>query len=459
MNEVKYLGTIVTPDGIRPDSAKVEAVIGMPTPTDKAGVRRILGMINFLAAHVPDMSTVTAPVHDLQWGPEQAQSLDRIKKILSTAPVLSYFDPNAQSMIQVDAGQYGLGACLFQKGKPVAYASRSLLPAECNYAQIKKELLAIVFAFQKFHNYIYGFRTKVQTDHKPLESVVKKALHKTSPCLQRMLLKLQKYNLIINYVKGKDLHVADALSRAHLSVTAAEIDSEEIELPVHTIVQNLPQPEHEGMYYCSASNEQATIQSRIVELTVLRASAVQMSQKFTLNFTLSDNETMNDSYFMDDDVDNNDTLNNYYLVNEVLRNTTEQSFIDLINSSFTLQSTTINDIEIMIWDDDLIISFSLISNSIPYPETSLDDINQLVPLALLEWANVQRELEEWITSDNLTIESNEFIYTSDPLSVVTDIIQQICPSGREISLDNNFLCGKFSNRVDTCMSSFYIVHS
>ena len=220
-----------------------------------------------------------------------------------------------------------------------------------------------------------------------------------------------------------------------------------------------PQPEHEGMYYCSASNEQATIQSRIVELTVLRASAVQMSQKFTLNFTLSDNETMNDSYFMDDDVDNNDTLNNYYLVNEVLRNTTEQSFIDLINSSFTLQSTTINDIEIMIWDDDLIISFSLISNSIPYPETSLDDINQLVPLALLEWANVQRELEEWITSDNLTIESNEFIYTSDPLSVVTDIIQQICPSGREISLDNNFLCGKFSNRVDTCMSSFYIVHS
>ena len=219
MNEAKYLGTIVTPDGIRLDPAKVVAIIGMPTPTDKAGVRHLLGMINFLAAHMPDMSTITAPVRDLlkadvifQWGPEQAKLMERIKKILSTAPVISYFDPDTRSMIQVDASQYGLGACLFQKGKPVAYASRSLSPAECKYAQIEKELLAIVFACQKIHNYIYGFQIKVQTDHKPLRVNRKEALHKISPPLQRMLLKLQKYYLIINYVKGKDLQVADVLS-------------------------------------------------------------------------------------------------------------------------------------------------------------------------------------------------------------------------------------------------------
>ena len=106
MIQVKYLGTIVTPDGIKPDPTKIEAIKGMPIPTDKAGVRHLLGMINFLAAHIPNMSTITAPVRDLlksdvlfQWGPEQAKALERIKEILSTAPVLTYFDSSAWSMI------------------------------------------------------------------------------------------------------------------------------------------------------------------------------------------------------------------------------------------------------------------------------------------------------------------------------------------------------------------------
>jgi len=72
-------------------------------------------------------------------------------------------------MIQADASQHGLGACLLRRGKPVAYAS-SLLPAKWNYLQIEKELFAVVFACQKFHQYLYGFQTKVQTAHKPLES-------------------------------------------------------------------------------------------------------------------------------------------------------------------------------------------------------------------------------------------------------------------------------------------------
>jgi len=111
--------------------------------------------------------------------------MTKVKKILSTSPVLSYFDPSVKSTIQADASQHGLGACLLQKSKPMAYASRRLLPAECNYAQIEKELLAIVFACHKFHQHIYGFHTKIQIDHKPLESIFKKSLHKASPRLYR----------------------------------------------------------------------------------------------------------------------------------------------------------------------------------------------------------------------------------------------------------------------------------
>ena len=164
VSEVKYLGTIVTPDGIKPDPTKVQAIVEMATPTDKPGVRRLLGMINFLAAHIPNMSTITAPLRCLlksdvlfEWGPEQTRALTKVKEVLSSAPVLHYFDPTAVSTIQADASQSGLGACLLQRGKPIAYASRSLSPAECNYAQIEKELSAVVFACNKFHQYVYGF--------------------------------------------------------------------------------------------------------------------------------------------------------------------------------------------------------------------------------------------------------------------------------------------------------------
>ena len=74
--------------------------------------------------------------------------------MLSTAPILSYFDPSKATTIQVDASNHGLGACLLQQGKLIAYASRSLTPTEAAYAQIEKELLAIVFACQKIHQFI-----------------------------------------------------------------------------------------------------------------------------------------------------------------------------------------------------------------------------------------------------------------------------------------------------------------
>ena len=129
VSEVRYLGTMVTPEGIKPDPMKVSAIVEMASPTDKAGIRRLLGMINFLAAHIPNVSTITAPLRSLlksdilfTWGPEQAKALTNIKEVLSTAPVLSYFDPTVTSTIQADASQHGLGACLLQKGKPIAYA-------------------------------------------------------------------------------------------------------------------------------------------------------------------------------------------------------------------------------------------------------------------------------------------------------------------------------------------------
>ena len=103
-----------------------------------------------------------------------------------------------------------------QNGQPVAYASRSLTSAESNYAQIEKELLAILFGVEKFESFVYGKRFKVETDHKPLESILSKSLLNAPKRLQRMMLRLQNFDFEVEYKKGALLHVADTLSRAYL---------------------------------------------------------------------------------------------------------------------------------------------------------------------------------------------------------------------------------------------------
>ena len=118
-------------------------------------------------------------------------------------------------MLSVDASKSGLGAACLQDDASVAFASRALSDAETRLAQIEKELLAAVFACRKFHDFIYGHRVTIQTDHKPLVTIVKKPLHAAPERLQRMLLQLQRYDLQFVYKKGKELFLADTLSRAY----------------------------------------------------------------------------------------------------------------------------------------------------------------------------------------------------------------------------------------------------
>ena len=103
------------------------------------------------------------------WDFAQKESLAKVKDIItrSPGPVFAYFDPHKDTVLQVDASKYGLGATLLQEGKPISYASKSLTPSEINYAQIEKEMLAILFGCKHFHHYIYGREICVQTDHKP----------------------------------------------------------------------------------------------------------------------------------------------------------------------------------------------------------------------------------------------------------------------------------------------------
>lgn len=108
---------------------------------------------------------------------------------------------------------------LLQRGRPIAYTSRALTETEQRYAQIEKEMLAIVFSLEKFHQYTYGRHVKIQSDHKPLESILQKPLACAPRRLQGMMLRLQKYDYEVRYERGENLHLADTLSRAYLPTT------------------------------------------------------------------------------------------------------------------------------------------------------------------------------------------------------------------------------------------------
>ena len=245
--EVSFIGHIATGKGLKVDPAKVKAIREMPAPTDKAGVQRLLGLAQYLGKFLPHLSDVTKPLRELtqqdvewSWDEPQKMAFESLKDAVTRTPLLRYFNVKEDVTLQCDASQSGLGAALLQNGQPVAYASRARTPAETRYAQIEKELLAIVFACERFDSYIYGLEgIKVESDHKPLESIFLKPLHAAPQRLQRMLLRLQRYNLVIQYKKGKEIYLADTLSRAPLPDISAcefvheleEIDHKEF-LPV-----------------------------------------------------------------------------------------------------------------------------------------------------------------------------------------------------------------------------------
>ena len=222
--EVRFIGHVVTSDGLSIDPTKVKAIVDMPNPTDVPGVQRLLGLAQYLAKFLPHLSDITKPLRDLtrndtewMWESSQQNALDTLKKAVASTPVLRYYNLADEVTIQCDASQSGLGAALMQNGQPVAYASRALTPTETRYAQIEKELLAIVFACHRFEAYIYGRdRVSIESDHKPLEMIVMKPLSSAPKRLQRMLLQLQKYTLDVKYKKGEHMYLADTLSRAYI---------------------------------------------------------------------------------------------------------------------------------------------------------------------------------------------------------------------------------------------------
>jgi hypothetical protein len=267
-SEVKFFGEMLTKDGLKPDPDKVAAVKEMKSPKSKKELECQLGMFTYLSQYSPNLSRKTASLRDLckndrewNWYPEHEKAFSEIKEMITEVPgpVLQYYDPSIPVKVQVDASQTGLGAVVMQNGQPIAYASKSLTSTQQAYAQIEKEALALVFGCEKFHHYLYGRDFVAETDHKPLEIIMKKPLHLVPMRLQRMRIRLQRYNVTVKYKPGKSIPVADTLSRNGVR-NGSVSDDLGLDAYVEAILKQLPVSDEKLAEIRNATNTDSELQ-------------------------------------------------------------------------------------------------------------------------------------------------------------------------------------------------------
>ncbi|XP_060855198.1 uncharacterized protein K02A2.6-like [Metopolophium dirhodum] len=239
--KITFLGYSIDEKGLHIPTDRIKAISEVPTPNNIHELKAFLGLVNYYGKFVPNMSTVASPLYALLrnnikfiWGKEQKKGFDEIKKILLSNKVLIHYNTDLELILACDASPVGLGAVLSHrlpdgKDKPIAFTSRTLTKSEQGYSQIDKEALALVYGVKYFHQFLYGRKFILRTDHKLLISIFgegKGIPTMASHRLQRYAIFLSGYSFTIQFIKGSDNGNADALSRLPL-IKSDKINFEE----------------------------------------------------------------------------------------------------------------------------------------------------------------------------------------------------------------------------------------
>ena len=216
------LGHIVSERGIEVDQSKIELISKLPPPKTVKDIRSFLGHAGFYRRFIQKFSTISRPLCNLlekeatfDWTQQCEDAFRTLVAKLTSAPIVQPPDWNLPFEIMCDASNFALGAVLGQRrdGKPfvVYYASKTLNSAQMNYTTTEKELLAVVFALEKFRAYLIGSPITIFTDHAALKYLLSKKDAKAR--LIRWILLLQEFDITIKDKKGVENVVVDHLSR------------------------------------------------------------------------------------------------------------------------------------------------------------------------------------------------------------------------------------------------------
>ena len=224
LNDATYVGHGVSEGGISACEDKVDAVVNYSTPRNRRELDRFLGMIGWFSRFIPDCATISEPLYKLRrqgvkwfWGADCDNAFDQLKNRLCSAPVLAHVDASGEDFeLHTDASGVGLGAALYQTQngvlRPIGYSSRTLSSAERNYSTTEREILAVVWALEKWRPYVEGRHVVVVTDHMALTWIFTTKTN-LSPRLYRWVLRVQDFDIECKFRKGKLHVVPDALSR------------------------------------------------------------------------------------------------------------------------------------------------------------------------------------------------------------------------------------------------------
>ena len=221
-HEVGYLGHIVSKDGVATDPKKIEAISSWPVPRTTKEVRSFVGLCSYYRRFVRGFADIARPLHrateanrEFYWSSECQEAFDKLKKALTTPPILAYPSEAGLFWLDTDASGSGVGAVLSQEQdgekRVIAYYSRVLSGNERNYCVTRRELLAVVLAVKHFHHYLWGRHFMVRSDHGSLRWL----MNFKNPVgqLWRWLQVLSEYDFEIQYRPGAQHRNADGLSR------------------------------------------------------------------------------------------------------------------------------------------------------------------------------------------------------------------------------------------------------